>query len=74
MIYQIKRMVPLVFIMAILASSCTNAKTNTQEQTEIAKMDSTANSVTENTDKLEDQTKKVEASLEKLDNEFKPNN
>jgi hypothetical protein len=37
-------------------------------------MDSTAASVKESTNKLEDQTKKVEASLEKLDNEFKTNN
>jgi hypothetical protein len=57
-----------------MASSCTEAKTSTQEQTEIIKMDSTSYSVKESTDKVEDQTKKVEASLEKLEIEFKTNN
>jgi septal ring factor EnvC (AmiA/AmiB activator) len=74
MINYIKGIAPLALIIATIASSCTEAKTNTQEQTEIIKMDSTAASVKESTNKLEDQTKKVEASLEKLDNEFKTNN
>ena len=54
----------------ILASSCTESKTNTEEKTEINKMDSTAKTVKETTEKLEDQTKKVEESLEKIDEEF----
>jgi len=53
-----------------MASSCTETKTNTQEQTEINKMDSTSKVLKENKEKLEEQTKKVEESLEKLDKEF----
>ena len=74
MIHYIKRMAPLAFAAFIIASSCTETKTNTQEQTEINTMDSTSALLKENTDKLEVQTKKVEESLEKLDTEFEPNN
>ncbi len=74
MIHYIKRMTPLAFAAFILASSCTESKTNTQEQTEINTMDSTSRVLKENADKLEDQTKKVEESLEKLDREFETNN
>ncbi len=63
-----------LLILAILAclafSSCTEQKKSTQEEIEIKTMDSTSKSIKENTDKLEDQTKKVEASLEELDKEF----
>ncbi len=74
MIHYIKRMVPLAFAAVIIASSCTETKTNTQEQAEINRIDSTSRILKENTDKLEAQTKKVEESLEKLDDEFKANN
>ena len=73
MIHYIKRMTPLAFAALILASSCTESKTNTQQQTEINTIDSTSRVLKENADKLEDQTKKVEESLEKLDNEFETN-
>jgi hypothetical protein len=68
--HYIKRMTPIAFAVSIIAASCTETKTNTQEEIEITQMDSTSKSLKENTDKLEDQTKKAEASLEKLDNEF----
>ncbi len=74
MIHYIKRMAPLAFGAFIIASSCTETKTNTQEQTEINTMDSTSRLIKGSTDKLEDQTKKVEESLEKLDTEFETNN
>ncbi len=74
MIHYIKRMVPLAFAAVIIASSCTETKTNTQEQAEINRIDSTSRILKENTDKLEAQTKKVEESLVKLDDEFKANN
>jgi septal ring factor EnvC (AmiA/AmiB activator) len=74
MINLIKKMAPLAFAAIILTSSCTNSEVNTTEQTEINKMDSSANALKQTTDSLEDQTKKVEASLEKLDSEFKPTN
>jgi hypothetical protein len=74
MIHYIKRMAPLAFAVLIIASSCTETKTNTQEQAEINTIDSTSRILKENTDKLEAQTKKVEESLEKLDTEFETNN
>ena len=74
MIHYIKRMAPLAFAAFIIASSCSDTKTNTQEQTEISTMDSTSALLKENADKLEAQTKKVEESLEKLDTEFETNN
>lgn len=74
MIHYIKRMAPLAFAAFIIASSCTDTKTNTQEQAEINTMDSTSALLKENADKLEEQTKKVEESLEKLDTEFETNN
>ena len=74
MIHHIKRLAPLAFAALIIASSCTETKTNTQEQAEINTIDSTSRILKENTDKLEAQTKKVEESLEKLDAEFKTNN
>jgi len=74
MIPNMKRIALLAFAALIMASSCTETKTNTQEQTEINKMDSTSKVLKENKDKLEEQTKKVEESLEKLDKEFETNN
>ncbi len=70
MIYYIKKMAPLALAALIMASSCSESKTNTEEKTEITRMDSTAKALKENKQKLEDQTKKVEESLEKLDKEF----
>ena len=71
---HIKRLVPLTFVAVLLAASCTEKKTNTQEQVQINSMDSTSKVLKENSEKLEDQTKKVEASLEKLDKEFESDN
>ncbi len=65
MIHYIKRMAPLAFAAFSIASSCTDTKTNTQEQTEINTMDSTSALLKENADKLEDQTKKVEPTTKK---------
>jgi len=74
MIHYIKRMAPLAFAALIITSSCTETKTNPQEQAEINTIDSNSRILKENTDKLEAQTKKVEESLEKLDTEFETNN
>jgi len=60
----------LLVFTVIIMSSCSESKTNTEEQTEISTMDSTTQAVKENTEKLDEQTKKVEESLEKLDKEF----
>jgi hypothetical protein len=61
---------PFVFAAVLATASCAEKKTNTEEEVQIQTMDSTSKVVKENTEKLEDQTKKVEASLEKLDKEF----
>ncbi len=58
---------------AILACSCTESKTTTEEEKEINVMDSTEKVVKERIRDLEDQTKKVEESLEKLDKDFEEN-
>jgi len=73
MIPYMKQMAAFIVIAFIMASSCTESKTNTQEQTEINKMDSTSKVLKENKEKLEEQTKKVEESLEKIDKEFETN-
>ncbi len=71
---QAKRLAPVAIAALLFSVSCTEVKTNTAEQAEIQQMDSTAAALKETQDKLEDQTKKVEASIEKLDNEFQPSN
>lgn len=73
MIPYMKRMAAIVVAVFLIASSCTETKTNTEEQTEINKMDSTSKVIKENKEKLEEQTKKVEESLEKIDKEFETN-
>ncbi len=71
----IKKIAPLAFAIVIIATSCAESKTTTtEEETKINSMDSASTVAMKTTDKLEDQTKKVEASLEKLESEFKPNN
>ena len=74
MIHYIKRIAPLAFMALIITSSCTETKTDPQEQAEINTIDSNSRILKENTDKLEAQTKKVEESLDKLDTEFEANN
>ena len=73
-----KHCIKLVAILSvsgvILLSSCGDSKTTTEESTEIKTMDSTSKVVRENVQKLEDQTRKVEESLEKLDKEFDTTN
>lgn len=65
------KLVLVVFAALCFAgSACTEQKKSSQEEIEIKTMDSTSQSMKATADKLEDQTKKVEASLEKLDNEF----
>jgi N-acetylmuramic acid 6-phosphate (MurNAc-6-P) etherase len=57
----------------ILLSSCSG--TNTTEDTrQISTMDSTSKALRVQSNKLEEQTKKVEASLDKMEQEFESNN
>jgi hypothetical protein len=67
MIFHLKKMAFPAFAAIIILSSCTEPKTTPEEQAEISKMDSTATAAKEAREKLENQTQKVEASLEKLD-------
>lgn len=65
-----KKILPLVIAIFFLAASC-GEKTSTQEKQEIEVMDSTEKKIKDAAKDLEDQTDKVEKSLEKLDKEFK---
>ncbi len=68
--HYIRRLCPVVLAAVLTTASCGEKKTNTEEEVQIRSMDSSSKVIKENTEKLEDQTKKVEASLEKLDKEF----
>jgi hypothetical protein len=65
--------IALLAIAAVLATSCSDAKTP-EEEADIKRMDSVSQAVKDSTRRLEEQTKKVEASLEKLDKEFESGN
>jgi septal ring factor EnvC (AmiA/AmiB activator) len=67
-----RKIMAVVLCSAMLAFSSCEEKTTTttEEQTRINSMDSTARVVSGQKEKLEEQTKKVEESLEKLDKEF----
>lgn len=58
-----------VLLSLALLTAC-NQKPETTEKTEIQTMDSTEQVVKTETNKLDEQTKKVEASLDKLLKEF----
>jgi hypothetical protein len=73
MLYFFKKLTPLVFI-SLFILACSENTTTTDEKVEIRSMDSTSKVLKDNTGRLEDQTKKVEASLEKLDDEFENDN
>lgn len=64
-IYFLTLLMPL----ALFASSCSSNSAKADEP-EIETMDSVSNELNKTTEKLEDQAKKVEASLEKIDKEF----
>jgi hypothetical protein len=69
----LKKLTPFVFV-SMFVLACSENTTTTDEKVEIRSMDSTSKVLKDNTGRLEDQTKKVEASLEKLDNEFENDN
>lgn len=64
-IYFLTLFMPL----ALIASSC-STKSAKADEPEIETMDSVSNELNQTTEELEDQAKKVEASLEKIDKEF----
>ena len=72
MLLYIKKIGALAFALILMLSSCTESTTSAEEKMEINTMDSISKAVKENTDKLEEQTRKVEASIEKTDSDFKP--
>jgi ABC-type glycerol-3-phosphate transport system substrate-binding protein len=65
--------IPLIASLIIFAS-CSDQKTTTEEKVEISTMDSTEKAAKEAAEKLEEQTKKVEASIEEMDKEFETKN
>lgn len=68
--YYFKRLIPLFLIIAIAMSACNGDNTITEEQIVINTMDSTATAVKDSTEKLQDQTKLVEESIDNLDASF----
>lgn len=66
----LKKMIPLFLLFAIAATGCSENSSSKTEEVEITTMDSTSKAIKENREKLEEQTQKVEASIEKLENEF----
>ena len=65
-----KKVFPLI-LAVFLVPACSDSKTSTKEKEEIEVMDSTEKKVKDAAKDLEDQTEKVEKSLENLDKEFK---
>lgn len=61
----------IVFTLSITA--CSNQQTTTEEKVQIDTMDSTVTKAKDASDKLEAQTKEVEASIEKMDKDFSNN-
>ncbi len=68
--YYFKRLIPLFLIVAVAMSACNGDNTNTEEQIVINTMDSTATAVKDSTEKLQNQTKLVEESIDNLDASF----
>lgn len=64
----------LILLCSITLAACTEQKTTVEEQTAIASMDSTSAKAKAAADRLDAQTKAVEASIEKLDKEFSSDN
>lgn len=61
--------IPLLAMGLFLISSCTNNATKSDEP-EVVAMDSVSRDLEKTTTELEDKNAKLEASLEKLDQEF----
>ena len=66
----LKKLIPLCLVFAAAFTGCSENTSSKTEEVEITTMDSTSKAIKENREKLEEQTQKVEASIEKLDNEF----
>jgi hypothetical protein len=69
MFLKVILIIPFAIIL-IIASSCNDNKTSPQEEVKITSMDSTTRVLKQNREKLEEQTKNVETSLENLEKEF----
>lgn len=59
----------VILTMAVFGTSCTSSTRSTDTQ-EISAMDSISNDLEKTNKELEEETKKVEASLDKIDKEF----
>lgn len=69
----------LSFFVAIIAimgftTSCTSSSTKTEDKQEVSAMDSVSQELEKTNKELDDEAKKVEASLEKVDKEFNASN
>ncbi len=68
-----KLLTPLLILfisVGFIITSCSDSKSNPEEEAEINMMDSTSQAVEDSTERLKEQTRKVEESLEKLNKEF----
>ena len=64
----------LILLCSITLAACTEQKTTVEEKAAITSMDSTSAKAKEAAERLDAQTKAVEASIEKLDKEFSSDN
>ncbi len=58
----------------LLLASCSDSKSSPEEERQIKTMDSTSAAIEDSTKRLKEQTERVEAALEKMDESFKENN
>lgn len=66
----LKPLLVLCVSATFIIASCSDAKSNPEEEAAINAMDSTSQAVEDSTERLKEQTRKVEESLEKLNKEF----
>lgn len=71
---QLKSLIAFTAVICTLSiTACSNQQSTTEEKVQIDTMDSTVTKAKDASDKLEAQTKEVEASIEKMDKEFSTN-
>lgn len=65
---------PLLALASLIFVSCGEAKSSPEEEKQMKSMDSTSSAIADSTKRLKEQTEKVEAALEKLNDSFKETN
>ncbi len=67
------KLTPLCVVI-VIATACGDTKSNPEEEQRINTMDSVSRAVKDSTERLREQTSRVEESLEKLNKEFETEN